>query len=392
MHIVQLAPYIGIGSGVAGVAANLEREFRAAGHTVESFTTTTAENMEPRRRTRRRLSRNRLVRAFDLYRDMVWFTVAGSARARRFLAERPGAVSICHNALMAGDVYVNHGVVSAAMQARGHGTRRMLSNPTHPFTFVRDLIRYRSGIHRTVVVLSREEATTLERTYGRIRPDVRVIPNGVDLDRFHPPTAAERTAARARFNLDDEDRVALFVGHEFGRKGLDVAIAALVHAPTVLLLVVGGNAQHRLDEARADAERLGVSERVLFLGPRLDIPGLFAASDLFVLPSAYEANALVVLEALAAALPVVATRVGYAPEVIVDGVNGYLVERDPAEIGDRLERIAARRPGSFADAARATAELHSWTDTARAYLDLAEQIAAEKATEPHAGPHGGPPG
>jgi UDP-glucose:(heptosyl)LPS alpha-1,3-glucosyltransferase len=392
MHIVQLAPYIGMGSGVAGVAANLEREFRAAGHTVESFTTATAEGLGRPRRTARHLSRNRVIRAFALYRDMVWFTVVGTTRARRYLAERPDAVSICHNALMTGDVYVNHGVVSAAMQARGHGTRRMLSNPTHPFTFVRDLIRYRSGIHRTVVVLSDEEAATLERTYGRVRPEVRVIPNGVDPDRFHPPTPEERAAARAQFHLDDEDRVALFVGHEFGRKGLDVAIAALVHAPTVLLLVVGGNAQHRLDEARADATRLGVAERVLFLGPRLDIPQLFAAADLFVLPSAYEANALVVLEALAAGLPVVATRVGYAPEVIVDGVNGYLVDRDPAQIGDRFEHIAAQPPGSFAGAARASAEGHTWADTARAYLELAERIAAEKAAAPSAPPPPRTPG
>lgn len=379
MHIVQLAPHIGVGSGVAGVAANLEREFRAAGHTVESFTTATAAAMGARRRRPSRRPRNRLLRAFALYREMVWFTVVGTARARRFLAERPDAVSICHNALMAGDVYVNHGVVSAAMQARGHGAGRMLSNPTHPFTFVRDLIRYRSGIHRAVVVLSEAEAATLERTYGHVRPEVRAIANGVDLDRFRPPTPPERARAREQFQLDDEDRVALFVGHEFGRKGLDVAIAALVHAPTVLLLVVGGNAQHRLDEARAEAERLGVGERVLFLGSRFDVPQLFAAADLFVLPSAYEANALVVLEALAAGLPVVATRAGYAPEVIVDGSNGYLVDRDPAEIGRRFEEIAALPPGTFTDAARASVEGHSWAHTASAYLELAAQIAARKA-------------
>jgi glycosyltransferase involved in cell wall biosynthesis len=156
----------------------------------------------------------------------------------------------------------------------------------------------------------------------------------------------------------------------------------------VLLLVVGGNAQHRLDVARAEAARLGVAERVLFLGPRFDIPELFAASDAFVLPSAYEANALVVLEALAAGLPVVATRVGYAPEVIVDGINGYLVDRDPAEIGARFEHIAAQPPGSFAAGARASVEHHSWADTARAYIELVEQIAAAKAA-PSAPSRGG---
>ncbi|WP_308467490.1 glycosyltransferase family 4 protein [Rathayibacter soli] len=372
MRIVQIVPYIGAGTGVAGVAWNLENEFRALGHTVESFTMDVA-----RTRPRRPWPRRVFFRALALFRQMVWFSTVGTVRARRFLAARPDAVSICHNAIMAGDVYVNHGVVGAAMRARGRGTWRMLRNPTHAFTFVRDLIRYRSNIHRAVVALSTSEVETLNRVYGQVRPPVTVIPNGVDLDRYHPPTQKERTHARARFRLNDEDRVALFVGHEFDRKGLDVAISALTHAPTVLLLVAGGNIQ-AIDKARGQAESLGVSDRVMFMGPRSDLPLFFAASDLFVLPSAYEANALVVLEALAAGLPVIATRVGYAPEVIVDGLNGYLVDRDAAQLGDRFEQIAAAGRDAFASQARASAEAHGWKATAERYIALLEPIAAAR--------------
>jgi UDP-glucose:(heptosyl)LPS alpha-1,3-glucosyltransferase len=369
MRIVQIVPYIGRGTGVAGVAWNLENEFRSLGHTVESFTMASAGWRPPRR-----WPRHVFFRALALFRQMVWFSTVGTVRARRFLAERPDAVSICHNAIMAGDVYVNHGVVGAAMRARGRGVWRMVRNPTHAFTFVRDLNRYRSSIHRANVALSPAEVETLNLVYGHVRSPITVIPNGVDLDRYHPPTAGERAHARAQFRLKDEDRVALFVGHEFARKGLEYAISALLHAPTVLLLVAGGNTQ-AIDSARAHAESIGVAHRVLFMGPRSDLPVFFAASDLFVLPSAYEANALVVLEALAAGLPVIATRVGYAPEVIVDGVNGFLVDRDPVQIGDRFERLADAGREKFSISARGSAEAHGWSASAKRYIALLQPMS-----------------
>ena len=151
--------------------------------------------------------------------------------------------------------------------------------------------------------------------------------------------------------------MALFVGHDLPGKGIRHAVGALVHAPTVMLLVVGGVAS-TVDSARSLAESLGVSERVLFVGPRQDVERFFAMSDMFVFPSGYEAYGLVVLEALASGLPVVATRVGCAPDVVVDGVNGYLVEQDAAEIGERMESLAAAdltawRPRARASVARA---------------------------------------
>src|SRR5690606_27247645 len=166
MRIVQIAPVIGPGSGVGGVAYNLEREFTAMGHQVEQFTLLTAG------RRRRPWPKTLFFRALALFRQMVWFSTVGTARARRFLRERPDAVAICHNNIMTGDVYVNHGVVTAAMQARGGAARHMLRNPTHVFTYLRDVVRYRSRAHRAVVALSASDAEALRRTYGRVRPEV----------------------------------------------------------------------------------------------------------------------------------------------------------------------------------------------------------------------------
>ncbi|WP_188744349.1 glycosyltransferase family 4 protein [Agromyces bauzanensis] len=372
MRIVQIVPFVGPGSGVAGVAWNLDREFRALGVEVENFTFASAA----RGLREVRVRGWRTARIAQAQR-MTWFSVVGTRRAKAFLADRPDAVSICHNNAMVGDVYVNHGVLLAAMRARGNSALRFLRDPTHIFTHVRDLIRYRSGIHRRIVALSDAEIGVLNRTYGRVRPPVVVIPNGVDLERFRPPTGLERRGARERLRLDDEDRVAVFVGHEFDRKGLPIVLEAMASAPTVLLMVVGGNAR-LLQQAKATAARLGVADRVLFVGQQGDVRSFIAAADMFVLPSHYESSGLVFLEALASGLPVVATPVGVAAELVRNGENGFLVGRDAREIADRLEQLAAEDLASWRERARASVAGWTWADVARRYLELAERIVAER--------------
>jgi glycosyltransferase involved in cell wall biosynthesis len=252
-HIIQIAPSIGPGSGVAGVAYALEREFLAAGATVERFTASEAGRPAARGRGRTALATH-LTRA----RNVIWFSTVGTRRAHRFLAARPGAVSITHNDVMAGDVYVNHGLLQAAMRARGNYAWRMVRNPVHLFTALRDRIRYRGRTHRAVVALTTTEADLLVSTYGRVRAPIHVIPNGVDIERFRPPDAAERAKARADLGVDDDRTVALFIGHEFERKGLPIAIAALRTAADASLLVVGGSVD-MIRRAQTQAREAGVA-------------------------------------------------------------------------------------------------------------------------------------
>jgi UDP-glucose:(heptosyl)LPS alpha-1,3-glucosyltransferase len=374
-RIVQIVPFIGPGAGVAGVAWNLEQQFRQLGVAVERYTFDDARRGKALKWPRAKLLR-RLARGWRV----VWFSIFGTLRARRFLAERPDAISICHNDVMTGDIYVNHGVVIASMRARGNPFWLMVRNPIHVFVYLRDRVRYRGRVHRAVVALSQQDVRELHETYGRVRPPIAHIPNGVDLDHFRPPSEEERHAARTELRLGDDERVALFVGHEFHRKGLSYAIGALRHAPSVLLLILGGS-DEIIADAYANALEIGVGERVLFLGPRQNLRPFLAASDMFVLPSAYEANALVVLEALASGLPVVSTRVGFAPEIIDDGVNGFLVERHATEIGDRLERLAeldSEELGEWRRRARSSIEPYSWRAVAQRYLDLADQLIAAR--------------
>ena len=130
--------------------------------------------------------------------------------------------------------------------------------------------------------------------------------------------------------------------------------------------------------AQAQAQQAGVGERVHFAGTHGNPVPFLWASDLLVLPSSYEANALVVLEALACGLPVVSTRVGFAPDLIVDGENGFLVERDAAAIGDRLAELDGQPLNAWRERARGTAEQHSWREVAARYLALARSLEAER--------------
>ena len=365
LQIVQIAPQIASGSGVAGVAYELERALLAAGIDVVRFTRTEAgarQSSGPR---------SRIAHAWDV----VWFSTIGTRRARAFLAARPEAVSICHNDALAGDIYVNHGLLQAAMRARGHYLWRMVRNPLHLYTAARDRARYRGRFHRIVVALTSREASLLTEIYGSVPAPIEVIPNGVDVDRFRIPTGLERRAARSALGLGADEWVATFIGHEFDRKGLPLAIDALVSTPDVRLLVVGGTAQ-MIAAARADAERLGVADRVVFAGTVPDpLPALWA-SDAVVLPSAYEANALVVLEALACGVPVISTAVGAAPDLVRDGVNGFLIDRRSDQVAQSLLALRALAPGEMRAACRAAAEGLSWSRIAARYIETARLLQA----------------
>lgn len=363
LHIVQIAPDVAPGSGVAGVAYEIERALMASGAQVSRFTRHEAGlgAAHP--------SRSRLGHAWDV----VLFSTVGTRRARAFLAARPGAISICHNDALVGDVYVNHGLLQAAMRARGHYVWRMARNPLHLFTAARDRIRYRGSYHRLIVALTGREASLLTETYSFVRPPIEVIPNGVDIERFRVPSAAERLSARGSLGLDADSWVAVFIGHEFDRKGLPLALDAVSRTPGVHLLVVGGTPR-MIERARTTAERVGVADRVTFVGTRTDVISPLWAADALVLPSAYEANALVVLEALACGVPVIATAVGAAAEVITDGETGYIITRDVDDLADRLALLRAAPAQSLGTACRATAESRSWGAVSARYLEVIRRL------------------
>jgi len=366
--IVQICPEIGPGSGVGGVAFHLEKEWRSKGVSVERFT---LEDVLGRRLTSLTQVGPGLRGKLLLLFRVVWFSTAGTVMARRRLGRRSDIVTICHNDALFGDVYVNHGIVQAAMKARGGYWWRMARNPLHIFTTIRDRARYagRAG-HRLVVNLVAGEELVLRQTYPRLAVETVVIGNGVDVDRFEVPSEERRSTARRRLGLQPDDYALLFVGHEFDRKGLPVILKALEDLPDSTHLVVVGGGPDQIDPASRSIASVAIRDRVHFVGVQRDPRDYFHAADAFVLPSAYESHALVILEALASGLPVIATRTGSAPDVIRQGKNGSIIRAEARDVSEAVKALRAVPSEDLRTAARATAEAHSWEQVAQTYLDM----------------------
>ena len=132
------------------------------------------------------------------------------------------------------------------------------------------------------------------------------------------------------------------VGSLYGVKGhrylLEAAPSVLKACPSTVFLIAGrGECETAL---REQARSLGIDAQVRFLGFRQDVPALLAICDVFVLPSLSEGLSIAILEAMAAARPVVTTRVGGNPELVVDGETGVLVEpADARRLASAVIRI-----------------------------------------------------
>jgi len=179
---------------------------------------------------------------------------------------------------------------------------------------------------------------------------VTVIPNPVDVERMRPPTERDRRAARDHLGLSDEDIVFVFValGH-FERKGLPLLFEALgkLDDERVQLIVVGGTAD-LISVYRKKANGLGIGNRVRFVGMQTDVRPFLHASDVFVLPSAYETFSLVALEAAAAGLPLLVTALHGVEEYVREGRNGFVVERELAAIAEGMAKFVALSPAERA--------------------------------------------
>jgi len=166
-----------------------------------------------------------------------------------------------------------------------------------------------------IVAVSNAVAEHARRMCGDITP-LTVIPNGVDISVFFPG-----------LNQSNIGQTVLFVARLVSNKDPETLIRAvplvLTRHPQVQFVLVGdGPLRVRLQE---QVNRLGIGHAVQFLGLRHDVPELMRQATLFVRPSTLEGMPLTILEAMASKLPVLATPVGGTPELLRDGVNGYLI-------------------------------------------------------------------
>jgi glycosyltransferase involved in cell wall biosynthesis len=193
-----------------------------------------------------------------------------------------------------------------------------------------------------------------QRQVGVPASKVAVIYNAVRFARR--PEAADTVAARAALGLPPDAVVLGTLGRLTEQKGHRVLLRALAEVaqtiPSVALFVAGTGTLG--DDLEAEAAKLDIVERVRFLGLRRDRETLYAAMDLFVLPSHWEGLSLALIEAMGAGRAVVATAVGGNPEVVVDGRTGLLVPPDDHRaLADAITQVGLDRElrGALGEAA-----------------------------------------
>jgi glycosyltransferase involved in cell wall biosynthesis len=195
-----------------------------------------------------------------------------------------------------------------------------------------------------LVAVSHDLRRFIVEKVGIPEPQIEVIYNGV---RPTPPIGeTEARQCRSELGIQAEDLVIGTIGSLYPVKGhtylLDAMPIVLRQHPNTMLLIAGrGELEVPLKE---QAKRLGIENHVRFLGMRQDIPRLLASMDLFVLPSLSEGLSMALLEAMASARPVVATRVGGNPELVSQGATGLLVpsQNVPALADGVLSLLSSR--------------------------------------------------
>lgn len=269
-------------------------------------------------------------RSYDL---LSWRQIVGYARRKRidvlhthkFGSNVWGAALL---PLMGGPVFVAH---EHTWDFNGDRRRVWLD---------RELIARRAA---AFVAVSQEDRRRMIELEGIPADKVRFIPNGIPA----PPAPRPDRDVRAELDIAPGRPVVGVVATIRPQKALDVMIRAFAKVratiPDAILLIVGSGGEGdggEMQRLRALADGLGGAEDVRFLGSRDDVPDLVDIFDVAALSSDFEGSPLSVMEYMAAARPVVATRVGGLEEQIVDGSNGILVApQDPDALAAALIRV-----------------------------------------------------
>ena len=211
---------------------------------------------------------------------------------------------------------------------------------TKGFLVVERILGKRTDV---LIAISEQIRTDLLRTYSVATADrVRLIPLGFDLTRLLTIAAEDRARARRTLGISASALVVTTVGRLTAIKEqslfIDMAARLLADGRDMVFLVVGdGELRSGLEE---QARRLGISERIRFLGWRADLETVYGATDVFVLTSRNEGTPVALIESMAAGLPCVSTDVGGVRDVITEPALGVLVPfGDPQRLAEAVAAL-----------------------------------------------------
>jgi glycosyltransferase involved in cell wall biosynthesis len=225
-----------------------------------------------------------------------------------------------------------------------HGYYFQDDTPLLPRRFYLMMEQIAASCSDAILCQSREDLDIAVREHICARDDIEHLGNGIDITAFDP-AKHNRADARAALGLAADDLVVGFVGRLVAEKGIKELWGAIADVrkrhPRVKLLVIGETDEHKADALRReDARAYGVDDVCVFTGWRNDLPHLYAAMDVFALPSYREGFPRTPMEASAMGVPVIATDIRGCREAVNDGVNGVLVPmKSTTELARALDRL-----------------------------------------------------
>jgi glycosyltransferase involved in cell wall biosynthesis len=276
-------------------------------------------------------------------RSRVW--ASPPALARLVAALRVARPQILHT-------YLNDGNLWGRLAASFTGPRPRIITSVHLDDMsagYRWVERRLAGRSDCIIAHSRSVERLLVDRLGIARERVVVIANGVDPARFFPATPDAKGAARAAHGVDRDDFVALMAARIAPQKNQDLVVEALARLkaagalPARFRLLLAGRVSSRAYDrrVRAAVARADLGDHVRFLGPVSDMPSLYAAADVVLMPSQTEASPIAALEALACGVPVLLSAAANTDGVLVDGQHGWQIgEVSVASIAASIEEIA----------------------------------------------------
>jgi glycosyltransferase involved in cell wall biosynthesis len=259
---------------------------------------------------------------------------------------RPFRPELLHTHLVHADV---HGVAASVLLRVPLVSTKHNDDPFRagPFRYVERLLARRA---RRIVTITESLARFNVDRVGIPRAKLTVVHYGLD----EIPAA---WGPNPPLEVPDGARVLLALGRLVPQKGLDVAVKALpairASHPRAVLLIAGDGPEREALEKHA--RELGVADALFLPGRAGNVAELLERAELLVHPSRWEGFGLVLLEAMLAARPIVATRVSSIPEIVVDGETGVLVPPDDAQALAEAAIRVLDDPGSLGAAGRARA-------------------------------------
>ena len=266
----------------------------------------------------------------------------------------------------------------AARRWRGEwAAAAMRLRPYHRAQMIIERAAFKSQGLRRAIAVSNLVRTQLIDEFGLDPAKAVTLYNGVDLERFHPASQAERARFREMFDIETDASVVAFVGNGFARKGLKPLLEAWPAMKSRSYLLVAGTDRSALRYVRL-ANRLGVGSRVRFLGPIGQIEQLLLAADAFAMPSFFEPFGNVVMEAMATGLGVLVSAQSGVAELLPTTMRPFVVNdpANPAEIAERLTALLQTGHQS-AEAVRVAAEAHPWSGYSTGLLNIVEAFKSQ---------------